>query len=361
MESLIRIPTPRTQHWERWKPWLVHCLFFTLVCLLIVWAWRGVLRPAHFQGQAELVQVTITTPDAGFLTNMWVELHQEVRAGDVLAELVTTDPRTVNSRMSLLRSRMDLLKLEVDPTLMRQRAALEFERLFVEAAQNKVELALAEIALEKATNDLERNRRLKEQQVISEEIYDFYEKAKASAEEQVHQLRGIVDYTREAMERLNYLREAAVHDDQNDPVRRALEMEEGRRRVFEDKVKPLPLRSPIDGVVTEVHHRTQENVVAGAPILTVTAAKSVRIVGYLPLNFPIKPKIGMEVEIRTRAFNRQVKIGRVLGFGPHMEATSNIFNRIMLPPMGRPISVSLPEGLDLSPGEPVDMRLTESR
>lgn len=359
MESLTPIPTPPAQQWQRWKNRLVHVLFFAVLCALVFWTWRRVLRPPEFQGQAELIQVMVTTPDAGLLTNMWAELHQEVRAGDVLAELITTDPRTVNSRLSLLRNRMQLLELEVDPTMMRQRASLEYERLVVESGKDKVALALAEITLQKAINDLDRNRKLHEAQVISDEMFDFFDKAQSTAEEHVNQLRAIVDYNEKAIERLSYLREIAMLDDQNEPVRRALKMEESRRQVFEDKIKPLPLVSPIDGVVTEIFHRAQENVLAGSTILTVTATKPTRIVGYLPLGFSIKPKLGMEVEIQTRAFQRQNGTGRVLGFGPQIETTSNVFNRIMIPPMGRPISVSLPKDLDLSPGEPVDMRFVE--
>jgi hypothetical protein len=252
---------------------------------------------------------------------------------------------------------MQLLELEVDPILMRQRAALEYERLVVESSHTKVDLAAAEANLAKAKLDLDRNEKLFHQEVISADLFEIYATTHQVLENQARELRGIVRHTDKALERLKYMAETFVPGGENDPVRQALRLEEEKMRVFQDKVAPIQLMSPIDGVVTFIHRRAHENVLAGEAVITITASGGDRIVGYLPMHFPIAPKVGMEVEVQTRTLPRGIGRGRILGFGPQFEITTNLFNRIIVPPLGRPVSVSIPPAMTLSPGEPVDLRL----
>jgi hypothetical protein len=87
-------------------------------------------------------------------------------------------------------------------------------------------------------------------------------------------------------------------------------------------------------------------------------------VGYLPQNFPVAPQVGMAVEVRTRAAKRMKGCATVLGVGPNLESITNslvipLSVRPVVMPMGRKVSISLPEGLELLPGEPVDLVLLE--
>src|SRR5262249_20335407 len=99
----------------------------------------------------------------------------------------------------------------------------------------------------------------------------------------------------------------------------------------------------------------------------ITAKHSERIVGYLPPTFPLTPKLGMTVEVQTRTFRRQKCTARIIGLGPHMEAVTNTMisppiavRPVLMPATGRPVSISLPLGLSLMPGELVDVTIQKA-
>src|SRR5688572_25486158 len=182
MKVLPPIPTPLRQRLkpirERWLPAVV----LVVVMVAIALVWRRIARPTSFVGIVETVFTTVTTPDAGVLTNISINPLQDVVAGDVVAEVVTTDPRTVSSRLSVLRGRMQLMEMELDPVLNRQRNALDYERLVMDCAQIKVELATAKVALERARNAFERNERLFKENLLSADLYDESLKTKQTVE-----------------------------------------------------------------------------------------------------------------------------------------------------------------------------------
>ena len=102
---------------------------------------------------------------------------------------------------------------------------------------------------------------------------------------------------------------------------------------------------------------------AGTPIATITATNSDRIIGYLPANFPIEPHLGLPVLVRTRAVKRRTGRAQIIGVSPNLESITNalvaplVLRNASLAPLGRVVSVSLPPGMPLRPGEPVDVTL----
>src|SRR5438876_8840679 len=129
MEELSPIPSPLAPRWRRWRRGLFQLCVFSLVCLGVLVAWRRVMHPVTFFGQVEVLQAGVASPDAGRLTNLWVTPFQEVKAGDLVAEVTTTDPRTANNRLEVLRDRMRLTELEMAPTLRRESSAIGYAGL----------------------------------------------------------------------------------------------------------------------------------------------------------------------------------------------------------------------------------------
>src|SRR5688572_2623682 len=115
MNALPTITTPVRQHLRRARQQVLPAVTLLVVLLLIGLIWKRMARPMGFVGMVETIQTVITCPDAGLLTNIAIVPLQEVVAGDVIAEIMTTDPRTVNSRLSVLRGRMQLMSMELDP------------------------------------------------------------------------------------------------------------------------------------------------------------------------------------------------------------------------------------------------------
>ncbi|HZO85868.1 MAG TPA: HlyD family efflux transporter periplasmic adaptor subunit [Verrucomicrobiae bacterium] len=369
MKVLPPIPTPLRQRLkpirQKWVPIIV--LLVVMVAIALVW--RRIARPTSFVGVVETVQTVVTTPDAGVLTNISINPLQDVVAGDVVAEVLTTDPRTVNSRLSVLRGRMQLMEMELDPVLNRQRNALDYERLMVDCAKIKDDLVTAKALLEGARSKFKFESDLMAEGISSKETYADALMQKNALEVSVAEKEKIVALTEKSLERLAYMADSFVPGGENDPLKAALGVEEDKMKLFQAKLRPLELQAPIDGIVTLLHKRPGEQVLPGDPIVTVTARKPERILGYLPQAFPINPTVGMKVEVATRSplsFWRIKSIATITGVSPNLEPITNLLMRPIipglsmdqqLPVLGRVISISLPVDLNLLPGQPLDITL----
>jgi multidrug resistance efflux pump len=364
MDPLPRIPVPISARWNRWRWRLTHAVVFLGLCGGIGFFWLRVQLPAVFIGQVEAMHTTVSSRDDGFITNLWVAPLQEVKAGDLLAEVITTDPRTVNNRLEVMRDRMRLTQLEMDPILNRQRGALAYEQLGVDCAKIKAELEIARVNFEQAESQRLRDEKIFNDGLLSKDLYELSAvRAKAFAVEVAEKAK-LVERTEKALERLQFMADAFLPGGENDPLRAALALEEERIRLFEGKALPLRLVAPTNGVVTMVHHHPGEQILAGQPIVTITCEQSERIVGFLPQNHPVEPHVGMDVEVRTRTTGRVRGCAIVTGVSPYLEPLTNslvaplVVRPVLMPPMGRVISISLPRGMHLLPGEPVDLSFT---
>lgn len=363
MDPLTPIPSPLRSHWRRWRWKLAHVLVFLSLCAGITLVWQRLQSSLTFVGQVETIQTIVSSRDSGFITNLWVVPLQEVNIGDLVAEVVTTDPRTVNNRLEVMRDRMRLMALEMEPVLSRQRTALAYEQLSVDCDRIRSEADVARVKLEQAANQLKRDQVLFEQGAFSAAMLDFSRRTMDAYEAELLGKSNLVQRTEKALERLKSVADAFVPGGENDPIRQAIALEEDKARVFEAKLLPLRLQSPTNGIVTAVHRHAGEQIIAGEPIATITSAQSVRIVGYLPQNFPITPQVGMTVEVCTRAAKRRKACATLLGISPYLESITNALvsplavRPVVVAPMGRKVSISLPAGLDLLPGEPVDLTL----
>lgn len=365
MEPLPPIPSSLASRWRRARGKLAQFLVFLGACTIAFFCWRQIHGTTGFVGQVETIQTIVSSRDDGVITNLWVGPLQEVRAGDLVAEVVTTDPRTANNRLEVMRDRMRLIQLEMEPVLNRQRGALTYEQLTVDCARAKVDLAVAQVNLERAASQFIRDKKLHDDGLLSTELFEISRATKLGLEAEVLQRSNLVQNTAKALDRLSFMADIFVPGGENDPLKQALAMEEEKVRLFEARMMPLRLIAPTNGVVTAIYRHAGEQVLAGEPIATITSKESGRIVGFLPQTFPVIPCIGAEIEVTRRDFMRRRGRARILGVSPHLESITNSLvpplsvRPVLMPQMGRMVSVSLPNGLSLSPGEPVDLRLIE--
>jgi multidrug resistance efflux pump len=232
-----------------------------------------------------------------------------------------------------------------------------------------VELAMARANLIQASNEFKRVAELHGQKdrLVSDTEYDLAKARWEALQAQVEENVKLVAEGDKTLQRLAFMADSYVPGGENDPLKQALVMEEEKIKVFEQKMKPLPLVAPIDGIVTAIHRRAGEEVLAGERLVTLTSKHTDRIVAFVPRNSPVNPRIGMKVEVSTRKLRRQRCLAQIIGVGPHLEGVTNA---MILPPasvqpvlilsVGRPISVSLPPSLNLLPGELVDLHVISS-
>ena len=363
MEPLAPIPSPLGPRWRRARNGVTQGLMFLALCGAVIWIWPHTVRPVGFVGQAEALDMVVASRDDGVITNLWVTPLQEVRGGDLVAEVITTDPRTVNNRLEVMRDRMRLTQLEMDPILNRQRGALTYEQLAVDCAKERVALAVAKVNMDRARSQCKRDEQLFKDGILSKELLELSEATAKALEAEVAERQDLVKRTDKALERLAFMADAFLPGGENDPLKQALAVEEDKVRIFEAKAAPLRLVAPTNGVVTVIHHHPGEQIRAGDPLVTITMKHSERIIGYLDAEYSLQPEVGMEVEVSTRDFRPRRAMATVTGVSPHVQAVTNTVVRPIairhatVTPVVRLITVSLPADLELAPGQPVDLRL----
>jgi multidrug resistance efflux pump len=356
------IPSPWRDRWRRRWPRVLQGLIFFLMCGAVAWLWRDSLVPAGFVGQVASVETRVTSRDDGLLTNLWVTLLQEVKAGDLVGEIITTDPRTINNRLEVMRDRMRLTQLEMDPILNRQRGALSYEQLAVDAAKERVALAVSRVNLDRARGQLKRDSELYVARVLSLELYEISKSTVAALEREVEERAQLVQRTEKSLERLAFMADTFLPGGDTDPLKVALAMEEDKIRIFEAKAAPLRLVAPTGGVVVSVQRHAGEQIRAGETLVTIAPKRGDHIVGYLPEGHPARLTAGMPVEVTTRGRARQRGQAVVTGVSPRWEPLTNqLIQPLSVRPVAvfpyvRVITVSLPDGMDLAPGQPVDLR-----
>jgi hypothetical protein len=98
--------------------------------------------------------------------------------------------------------------------------------------------------------------------------------------------------------------------------------------------------------------------VAGEPIFSISSPRSQHIIGYLRQPLAFEPKVGDRVSVYPRRPHRTVATAKVIQVGAQMELlTAPLRLRGSVPAMDRglPVLLDLPAGLNVHPGELVDL------
>jgi len=131
-----------------------------------------------------------------------------------------------------------------------------------------------------------------------------------------------------------------------------------QEKLLEATVGSVSLRAPIDGVVKKVLRRSGENIAAGEPLIELGNGKPRRIIGFLRQPITARPQVGDVVEVRKRGSKPQVGLAKVAQVGAQLQLfTQSLRVRGFAASMerGLPVLLTVPEGLDLYPGEAVDL------
>lgn len=98
MKPLLNpIPSKPAEKWREFRIKGVPVIVFVLLLAGVTLFWTELAFPSRFPGQVETIQVEISSPDGGLLTNLWVERFQAVKAGDLIATVNTPLPKKVTS------------------------------------------------------------------------------------------------------------------------------------------------------------------------------------------------------------------------------------------------------------------------
>jgi multidrug resistance efflux pump len=370
-DKLPRIPSPPGTAFREFRIRFLPALTFAAVLGATAFTWQDYVSPSNFVGEVEAVRSIITSTQPGRLAELTVNHLQQVNAGDVLARILPADPKLVEAQVSLTRARLIFLREGVDARVRQQNNRINFTQLKLDWLDQRVELAALKARLSQLEAELIRARRAYEgvgltlnspsnnnvafgslaELQLAEADYN-------SALAETTERQRLVSEIESTMTQLTP-DEVKLNEEIPAALRSAVAVQEQELRLLEAQLAPITLTAPIAGVVAVIHRRNGENVLAGEPIITLSALRSDRVVAFIrqPLNF--EPTTNTVIEVRSRSLARTVGQGRVLAVGSQMElilpellaarATPNALE------YGLPILISLPPEITAKPGEIVDL------
>jgi len=373
--ALTPIPTPAGTLFREFRIQAFPYIAFMLVVGLTVWLWRGYVGPATWVGEVESVRGVVSSVGPGRLAQLQVDALQRVTAGQVVARVITVEPRILEAQISLSKARIDLIRVG-DSDLRKQNSRVNLESLRLNWMSRRVDWLSAKARSAYRQLEFARIEKLRSGvssvggtaplPVMSQNDLDISHRDTAIEEATVKELEQLVAQIGGTIQQLSANR---LEGQDSSSTSAAIEVESKNLDLLESQMMPIDLVAPFDGVVSVVHRWSGETIQAGEPILTVSQEKPSRVVAFIRQPIQIQAQLGMKVEIRARGGRREMGVGEVLRIGSQLEPISST----LLPKTsglpsggisggtaienGLPVLVSLPANLTLYPGEVVDLRV----
>ncbi|MDO8545220.1 MAG: HlyD family efflux transporter periplasmic adaptor subunit [Opitutaceae bacterium] len=360
-DRLPPIPVPPAQLLRQLRLQYLPLVVFIVGVVAVFVIWTRWVAPPTFVAEAEAIRVEVRSTLAGTMSGMNVALLQPVKAGQTLGHVVITDPKVIEASLAVIRAEIDVIRTTMEPIVGQQRARLDFERLQLDWMSKRVELAALQVQLQLAESNLTRTASLFQGKMITEERFEEVKGLRDSLLAQVKAQGELIAQLEPGIRSFSAGGGMELPPPA-DGLRAAVKLQEENLRLTEAQLQPVPLRAPIDGVITMIHRRPGEVIGAAEPILQVSATRIERIVGFLRQPLPDVPQPGTPVQVRTRTFPRQVGRATVIEVGGQFEPIMpTLLGAMRLPVSSIPIEyglrvhVAVPPGLALRPGEYVDV------
>jgi multidrug resistance efflux pump len=348
------------------------------------------------QGEVREIAATCT----GRLKSVPVQLFEEVRKGDVVAVIDTVlDNEYLEAELATVSAEIQHLQAELvhtQETLLAEAANLETDRI-VAQRRFSVDVENARLRVLELKTMLETDRIMLEDLQLNDQIFitrnlsdqndaTHYERQKMKVEynalakkieENEHLLAQADSDLEQARQRRDEFAQRQLEypamDSALEVIHRAIKVQEQRMEELSARRVALVLKSPIDGVVSQILRRpvrrTAEGVVRqmlgrageavleGDPILTVANSKSSEIIAWVGGEHLGRVREGMVVKLIKENEPAQIASSQVTYLGPIMEVMpQQLWTIPDIPQWGRPMLIPIPPGLKLIPGETVGIR-----
>lgn len=355
------IPTPPAQRWKDFKLTGVPVLVFGICTFLAMSLWKSNFATSALVGEAEIVQASVTSPQAGSLTQVQVARLDPVAQDQILAYVVTTPPKVAENSLAVIKAEIAVIQSGMAEALDQQRNSMSWEQLQLDLMNHRIEFAAASISLRYAELELERATKLYQDKLVSDERLDLARSTREQAKSRRDGLASVIDALSPRLEQLGGESGQKMADAAARSVRAAIAVQEEKLRLAEAQMQPIPLLAPIAGHVTTVFKRTGENLEAGESIMTITSDRSERVTAYLRQPLSVQPHKGMPVILVTRGARREQIDAVVQQVGVSWEPIpASLLPRGLEADRGLAISVGLPGHLKVRPGELLEIRFQPS-
>ena len=351
MDSLPPIPTPAAQRWREFRIRVMPGIVFLLALAAIVGLWRSMLVPGNMVGQVEAITANIVSTQSGLLTELGVDRFSLVTEGQPLCSLNTFDPDVTRAALAAIEADLKLIQGRMSLNTAQTLDSATTLRLNLLTQQTLLSIAI--VKLQEAETVFARSQKLFNDKIISEAQFDIIRAQRDTLKAEVADRTKLVAQWEKDVAALTPLFKDAI--EKLEPL--LLEDIVKKQEEIRQLQKPTILKAPFAGRVSMIFHRRGEKVAAGDPILILTPLQSDRIIGYVRQPIGFHPKVGDTVEVSTRTQKRQVGMAQIKDIGSQLE----LINPLLLPAgktvpeSGLPVAISIPPGLNLVPGEIVNL------
>jgi membrane fusion protein len=335
-------------------------IIFLAALAAVIGLWKDYVTAPTLVGQVESVPANVTCYKPGMLAQLTATRFQEVKAGDILGQVVITDPKILASSLAVIQAEIEVLRVGMMPIAAEQRMAMDYSKLRLDWMRQRAELAMERVKLQLAESDLQRKQELFKDKIISVRAIEEAQATKERLKSQVEELAILVNEQASNFDTLQLTNSNEITKINDQYLRASIAAQEAKLRQTEAELSPIVLQAPIDGTVSVVFHRSGEAVTAGEPILSVAPSSSTRIVGYLRPPVKDGPIVGIQVEVRTRGPHREVGRARIFEVGTQFETPTAALQapvKMAAIDLGLPIGITIPPNLRIRPGELVDLTL----
>ncbi|MBC8069475.1 MAG: biotin/lipoyl-binding protein, partial [Deltaproteobacteria bacterium] len=272
------------------------------------WLWHGV----HFgsaRGFVEPADYGVTTPVAGRVASLGVQVGQQVRAGDVIAviesreiaaeiEVLAAERRRVEAELGAVE---DSTQVEVGEFARRLEESVDAAELARSTARAEQKVRAAELAAINRQADVVRelvDKRMADRRDLVEiEVNQAtVKKELEQTDSLIRQLEGQVNAARTRRTGVPVATKARA----TEPLRAELLVLISQQQLLKVQQDAMVLRAPADGQVTAVFVRPHEVAMPGLPIATISgAARSPTVLACLDEVQAAKISTGEAARLRT--------------------------------------------------------------
>lgn len=356
MDKLPTIPTPLAQRWREFRIQVFPVVTFCAAVAGVVLMWSRYVMPSNVVGAVESLHANITSTVPGTLQELKVERFQVVTNGQVIGQIVTVTPALLQASIEAMKKDLDVMRARMITD--EDRNHIQYEDMRLTLFSEKVQHAVNRVNLRQAMADFKRADDLFHAKPVALISEDLYEMAKTKMEALQVSVTDGAKFLDEKERTLPTLRPTTTN---SLSVLAAIEAEEKKIREIN---QPTILTAPMDGMVTTINARPGEKVIAGLPLVVISGNQPRRIVAYVRQPVNLRPKVGDTVQVRRTSFQRNSDVATVTVVGTQMELVDPVLlpaANARVPEVGLPFSLTVPPGLDLIPGEIVEIVLKPSR
>lgn len=347
-----------------------------VVLAVTIWLWGKNLSNPMVVGQAESLQAEVASPKPGRISTLKVKLFQEVKAGDTLAVVEIANPLVAGNTIAKILAEMNLIRLSAGLDSAGRIRLADFRlngmirRAELAVAQARFKWTQAEydrvtdLATEKFSDSFDLGIARPDLPPVVPRLFalaspsdlDVARRDRDQAAVEVEQRTLAAGASEKALRDLD----PATADPDSPVMKATLAVAEQELQLAEAQLAPIVLTAPIDGRVSKMDLQVGSIMAAGVPIIAISSSSPDRITCFLSQPLRIEPKIGMQVEVRSRGVVRRTGAAQVTDVGPRIvlfDAILRVRGMGAAQERGLPVVVNVPANMVLRPGELVDLRL----